>query len=250
MVTCKNCGAETKGKYCINCGQEAEPKRLAVGTILHDVTHGIIHWENSILKTFRQLVVSPGNAAKKYIEGARKSIVKPFAYFIFIQTVYVIVFHWMSGKFFAFLNFTLDNPQNVQDAAVKFQQIINNYVNYLNYFMPLVFAFYLWLFYRKKTGYNYAEFISASLYWIGTTLVFGIILMLLANIDIRIWNARFFINIIYLMIAISQFTGTKFSRSIVKGFFTIVLSYITFALLVTGLVALYFLLTSGSVSFK
>jgi hypothetical protein len=249
MATCKNCGAETSGKYCINCGMESDPKRLAVKSILHDVTHGIIHWENSILRTFRQLVVSPGKAARKYIDGARKSIVKPFAYFIFIQTVYVVVFHWMSGKFFAFLNFTLDNPQNIQEAAARFQQIINSYVNYLNYFMPLVFAFYLWLFYRKRTGFNYAEFISASLYWIGTTLVFGIVLMLLANIDIRIWNLRFFVNLFYLVFAIGQFTGSFKFGSVIKSFLIVVLSYLSFSLIVTGLIALYFLITSGRVSF-
>lgn len=250
MVKCRNCGAESAGKYCVKCGQETEPKRLAVRTILNDVTHGIIHWENSILKTFKNLVFSPGKTASGYINGARKSFVKPFTYFIFIQTVYVIVFHWMSGKFFAFLNLAMNNPQNIQEAASRFQQIINTYVNYLNYFMPLVFAFYLWLFLRKRTGYNYAEFIAAALYWIGTTLVFGIILMLLAYIDIRIWNARFFVNLIYLMFAFSQFSGSANFSSLLKGFFAVALSYITFSLLVTGLVALYFLLTSGRVSFS
>jgi hypothetical protein len=240
MKKCLNCGAESDGKYCPECGQEIEIKRLEVKTIFHDVTHGILHWENSILKTFRQMLFNPGGIAKAYISGQRKSIVKPFTYFIFIQTVYVLFFHWMSGQYFAFLNFTINNPVSMQEKTEQMQHLINAYINYLNYFMPLFFALYFFLFYKKKTGVNYAESIALSFYWVGTTLVFGIALMLLSLIDIRIWNARFFVNFIFLVFAILQFTKLPKLKGFFKSALMVFLSYFSYALFISLILFVYF----------
>ncbi len=240
MEKCLNCGAESAGKYCPDCGQEIEFKRLEVKTIFHDVTHGILHWENSILKTFKQILLKPGDTVKYYISGQRKSVVKPFTYFIFIQTVYVLIFHWMSGQYFAFLNFTINSAGTMQEKIIQMQHAINAYINYFNYFMPVFFALYFFLFYKKKTGINYAESIALSFYWIGTTLVFGIVLMLLSLIDIRIWNARLLLNFIYLVFAIMQFAKMPKFKGILKSVLMVFLSYFTFAAFVSVVLFVYF----------
>ncbi len=250
MEKCINCGAVLTGKYCHNCGQE-RVKRLEVKTILHDVTHGILHWENSILKTFKQLALNPGKTAKEYLSGRRKSFIKPFSYFIFIQTLYVIVFHLMSEKYFAFLNVSVSSDSNtIQQKVIEIQHLVNSYINYLNYFMPVVFAFYLYLFFKKKTGINYAEAIANSFYWVGTALVFSIVLMLLAAIDIRIWNARFFISTVFYIYAIIQFSGLSKVKAILKGFLVTFLSYLTFVTFVLIFAVTYLYVVKGIDVFK
>jgi Protein of unknown function (DUF3667) len=246
MAKCKNCGAESPGRYCIECGQELDPKRLAVKTILHDVTHGILHWENSILKTLKHLILKPGNTAKDYISGKRKAYVKPFSYFIFMQTLFVIVFHLMSDRYFAFMNVTFKSSSDtMQTKVMEIQHLVSNYVNYLNYFMPVVFAFYLYLFFRKRTGINYAEAMAASFYWVGTTLVFSIILMLLAVFDIRVWNARFLISILFYIFAIVQFSGMPKLRGAAKGIILTFLSYLSFVLFVLIFAGSYLYFVKG-----
>jgi hypothetical protein len=240
MKKCINCGAESDGKYCPECGQEIEIKRLEVKTIFHDVTHGILHWENSILKTFRQMLFKPGDTAASYISGQRKTLVKPFTYFIFIQTIYVLLFHSMSGQYFAFLNFNVSPTDAMQDKIEHIQHMINAYINYLNYFMPAFFSLFFYIIYKKKTGINFAESIAISFYWIGTTLVFGAVLMLLSLIDIRIWNARILVNIIFLFFAVMQFAkGTKF-KGILKNLLTLFLTYVSYGLFVLLVLLLYF----------
>lgn len=240
MKKCPNCEFESDGKYCPECGQVVDLKRLEVKTIFHDVTHGILHWENSILKTFKLILLKPGDTVKSYISGQRKNTVKPFTYFIFIQTVYVLFFHQMSGTFFAFLNFTIKNPVSMQDKVEQMQHMLNAYINYFNYFMPLFFALYFFLFYKKKTGVNYAESVALSFYWIGTTLVFGIALMLLSLINIRFWNLRIIVNFVFLIFATLQFTGLPKLKGLFKSFLLVLLSYITYAMFVSLVLLVYF----------
>lgn len=245
MEKCTNCGGELTGKYCSQCGQE-RVKRLEVKTIVHDVTHGILHWENSILKTFKNLLFKPGTTAKDYIEGRRKLFVKPFSYFIFMQTLFVVVFHRMSEKYFAFLNYSIrSDSDKVQERVIEIQHVVSQYVNYLNYFMPVFFAFFLYLFFRKKRGINYAEALAASFYWVATTLVFSIVLMLLSMIDIRFWNARFFVNITYYIVAVKTFSELSWGRGIFKGFSVAMLSYIAFVLFVSVLALCYLQFVMG-----
>jgi len=239
MKICLNCGAESEGKYCPVCGQETNVKRLEVKTIFHDVTHGILHWENSILKTFRQMLFKPGITAKNYISGLRKSYVKPFSYFIFIQTVYVLLFHAMSDKYFAFVSYTIKSSDDAKEKVEQMQHLVNAYLNYFNYLMPLSFALYFFLFFRKKMNVNYAESLALSLYWIGTTLVFGILFMLLSLIDFRFWNVRFFVNTLFLIFAIVQYTKLPWIKGILKGILVVFLSNITFLIFVGAVLYLF-----------
>lgn len=250
METCTNCGNEFSGKYCPECGQ-GRVKRLEVKAIVHDVTHGILHWENSILRTCRNLVLSPGRTVKEYIAGKRKYYVKPFTYFIFIQTVFVIVFHWMSEKYFAFLNVSFpQSGEKLGQSVQEIQHLISGYVNYFNYIMPLIFALYLYLFLKKKTGINYAEALAASYYWAGTSMVFSVILILASAIDESIWNARGVISFIYYTLAIKGFAGYSYLKGIIKGLLITFLSYFSFLIIVLLIAFSYLYLFKGINLFK
>lgn len=250
MEICTNCGNEFSGKYCPECGQ-GRVKRLEVKAIVHDVTHGILHWENSILRTCRNLVLSPGKTVKEYIAGKRKYYVKPFTYFIFIQTVFVIVFHWMSEKYFAFLNVSFpQSGEKLGQSVQEIQHLISGYVNYFNYIMPLIFAFYLHLFLKKKTGINYAEALAASYYWAGTSMVFSVILILASAIDESIWNARGVISFIYYTLAIKGFAGYSYLKGIIKGLLITFLSYFSFLIIVLLIAFSYLYLFKGINLFK
>lgn len=239
MIKCINCGVESEGKYCPNCGQAIEIKRLEVKTIFHDVTHGILHWENSILKTFRYMLINPGKSVKEYISGLRKSYMKPFSYFIFIQTVFVIIFHRLNEKYFAFVNYTIQDEGYNPGQTEQVQHLMSNYLNYFNYFLPVFLALYLYLFFRKKTGINYAESIAASFYWVGTTLVFSIVLMILSLIDARIWSAGVFVSSIFLIYSIITFTNLKNFKGFLMSILVVYLSYITYGLFVGLVLILY-----------
>ncbi len=232
MNNCQNCGAEVDTKYCPNCGQERITKRLEVKSILHEVTHGFLHWENSILRTFRPLLIRPGNFVRSYIRGKRKSYIKPFSYFLFLQTVFVIIFHLTSEKHFAYVNITLTSSGQTEKLA-ELQHLINKSANYLNFVLPLIFAFFFKLFLKKKTDVNYAESLVFSFYTYGTLLILSVLFMLLSNIDIHLWNLRFVIIYLYITFAVVQFSGFPKFKGILTGTIIIVLSYFVFFILIS-----------------
>lgn len=249
METCKNCGTEISDQYCGHCGQEIISSRLSVKHIIKDASHGILHWESSILKTFKELILHPGRFLRTYIEGKRKPFVKPFSYFIFIQTLYVIVFHWLSDKYFAFVTASVTvNGEMSQSQLTKFEEIkhaITSNINYYNYVFPLIVAMFWRLFLKKKTGVNYAESLVAALYLIGTTLFFGLIIMILSSFSPRFWEARFIINGIYIIIAVAQFSGYSKFKSILRGFTLTFLSYLLYVLFVASVTLFYVVVIKG-----
>jgi Protein of unknown function (DUF3667) len=233
MDICQNCGAEVSTKYCPDCGQERITKRLEVKSILHEVTHGFFHWENSILRTFKLLATQPGKFVSSYIKGKRKSFVKPFSYFLSLQTIFVVIFHLMSEKYFAYLNITVTSAAKAEKIA-ELQHLIRNNVNYFNFFLPLIFAFFFKLFLKKKTDVNYAESLVFSFYVFGTLLVISALFMLISFIDMRLYNVRFLFSYVYLVYAVLQYSGFSRLKGILTGTAIIILSYFVFMVLVVG----------------
>ena len=79
---CLNCGTELAGRYCHGCGQSAHVHRT-LGSIVHDLLHGVFHFEGRIWRTVPMLVLHPGALTRRYIAGERARFVSPLALFLF-----------------------------------------------------------------------------------------------------------------------------------------------------------------------
>jgi len=87
--TCADCGFETSGNFCSNCGQPTHVHR----TLLHlgeEVLHGVMHFDARIWRTLPLLVLNPGKLTREWIHGKRTRYVSPLAIFLF--TVFVTFF--------------------------------------------------------------------------------------------------------------------------------------------------------------
>ncbi len=237
MVKCVNCGTESEGRYCPECGQKMQFVRMNIKTIFYDKIHDVTHWENTVLYTLRHLITSPGTTVKNYITGKKKSIVKPVKYFLSVSAIHVIVFRWMSKYFFEFQH-SGEEANEIKDSMVA-QNLLNSYINYFEFFMPVFFSVFLYLLYRKKTGVNYAESFAISFYWMGTTMVINVIMILLSVFEIRLWYAGLIINIIYLMYASLQFSGTHRVTDFIRSALFLALSYVSFLAAAEGAIIFY-----------
>jgi Protein of unknown function (DUF3667) len=244
MKECKNCGTKSKGKFCYDCGQEVDIKRFDTKTILHEIVFkGIFKVENSKLKTFKRILLNPGNSVRDYIHGKRETYVKPFIYFLSLQTFFVVVFHKLSDNFYKYLNSTSTDSSSMEQIEL----VVKTYANYLYYLLPVFFSLYLYLFFRKEKGINYAESVVASMYWLGTSLTFNILFMLLSLTDIRLWNFGIMANSAFLIYAIMQFAEEKNLKGLLKGFLIMLLSYVSYVSFVIMVLQLYFMLTNKGV---
>jgi len=87
--TCSDCGAETSGNFCSNCGQPTHVHR----TLLHlgeELLHGVMHFDARIWRTVPLLWINPGRLTREWVEGKRTRYVSPLAMFLF--TVFVMFF--------------------------------------------------------------------------------------------------------------------------------------------------------------
>ena len=79
---CANCGTELIGPHCVECGQPAHIHRNMMG-LLHDILHGVFHFEGKTWATLPMLALRPGHLTRRYIAGERVKFVSPMALFLF-----------------------------------------------------------------------------------------------------------------------------------------------------------------------
>ena len=79
---CLNCGTLLEGDYCHVCGQRAHVHRT-LSAFVHDILHGVLHFEGKIWRTLPMLIWRPGELTRNYIDGQRARFVSPIALFLF-----------------------------------------------------------------------------------------------------------------------------------------------------------------------
>ncbi len=79
---CLNCRTPLTGDYCHSCGQRAHVHRT-LGSLVHDLAHGVFHFEGKIWRTLPMLAWRPGEVTRRYIAGERARFVSPLALFLF-----------------------------------------------------------------------------------------------------------------------------------------------------------------------
>ena len=93
---CLNCGTALIGDYCHACGQ-AEHVHRTLGSIGHDLLHGVFHFEGKIWRTLPMLVFHPGDLTRRYIAGERARFVSPLALFLFMVFLMFASIHTFNG---------------------------------------------------------------------------------------------------------------------------------------------------------
>jgi len=94
---CLNCGTALIGDYCHACGQPEHIHRT-IGSIGHDLLHGVFHFEGKIWRTLPMLAWRPGELTRRYIHGERARFVSPLALFLFSVFLMFAVIHAVAGE--------------------------------------------------------------------------------------------------------------------------------------------------------
>jgi chorismate mutase len=94
--SCLNCDTPLLGPHCHACGQRAHVHRT-LGAFLHDLLHGVLHFEGKIWRTVPLLVWQPGKFTREYIDGKRARYVSPIALFLFVVFLSFALFNALGG---------------------------------------------------------------------------------------------------------------------------------------------------------
>ncbi len=113
---CLNCGTPLAGEFCHACGQKGHVHRT-LGSLGHDLLHGVFHFEGKIWHTLPMLTWRPGDLTRRYVAGERARFVSPLAIFLFSVFLLATVLATMPS---ALLNGISDgllaSPQKIEEA--------------------------------------------------------------------------------------------------------------------------------------
>lgn len=93
---CLNCGTALIGEFCHACGQNGHVHKT-LGSIGHDLLHGVFHFEGKVWRTLPMLVIHPGSLTRRYIDGERARFVSPLALFLFFVFLMFATIHSLGG---------------------------------------------------------------------------------------------------------------------------------------------------------
>src|SRR5688500_2336016 len=143
-------------QYCNACGQKIA-HRLDFHHILHETVHVFTHTDKGIFSLIPAVLFRPGIVALDYVEGKRKRYFSIFQYLIIV--VGITTFLMAKTQMMELMAETFgDAEESARMKAVlaKVMAIMREYLNLLMFALIPVYAFFSWLFFKKK-GYNYAE---------------------------------------------------------------------------------------------
>ncbi|HEX8269044.1 MAG TPA: DUF3667 domain-containing protein [Flavobacterium sp.] len=172
MKTCYNCGSSYSGNFCPECG-ESTPHRINHHFVWHEVQHGVLHFENGLFYTIKELITHPGDCVRHFLEGNRKRNYKPIAFVIVTSAIYLLVKHFLHFNEFGNAQMPGKNPK------ILMNWVAENY-SYANLIEILLIAIVLKLFFINRE-YNYFEYLVLLCYLTGMGMLFGVIAMIAAH---------------------------------------------------------------------
>ena len=88
-IRCRDCDAELAGPYCHECGEEADPN-LDVRGLLSELTEELTDFDSRLFKTLRALFLKPGLLTREFLDGHRRSYIRPLKLFLIIAAIQLI----------------------------------------------------------------------------------------------------------------------------------------------------------------
>lgn len=231
VCKCLNCGTEFTGKYCPECGQSAETKRLSLRRAITETIPDIYNLDNKFVLTCIDLFRKPGEVLRGYIEGRRTRYYKPIPMLFVLATIYVLLNHLTHTAAVA----ELPSDQTDNKIAVilfAFIRLIDNkawlsVISVIFFVLPNYIAFG-----HSEYGgrMNLAEHFFTLIYKECQGMIIAII-MLIAGLFFDVNSLLLNVSIMYLLLLVDYkyLLGISWIRAILLSFY----SWVIFAMLLS-----------------
>ena len=198
-MNCKKCNTIINSKFCSNCGQPSNLKRIDGHCIIHEIEH-ILHFERGILYTIRELIINPGQNIRNYLSDDRSRLVKPVIFIIVTSLIYTLTSH------FFHIEEELINFEGLEKSAIgsilKWMQ--GNY-GYASILTGIFIAIWLKVFF-KKYKYNFYELLIMLCFVQGISmLIFTVFAFLEGVSHFKLLSFAGVLGVIYMTLAIGNF---------------------------------------------
>lgn len=200
IMNCTNCQTEFDSKFCPDCGSPVQ-HRINAHFVMHEIQHGIFHFEQGFLYTLKELALRPGHSVRSYIDGNRAKFYKPVGFVVLTSLLYLFVKHLLHFE-------ELYAGKLPGVYTNKMMQWVGEHYNYSNLIEILFIALLLRGFF--SIGYNYFEYLVLLCYLTGFGMLLGTVAMVvsdLTNLDSVFTSVFFNLVLAYSVWGIGQFNG-------------------------------------------
>lgn len=95
---CANCGAELKGEYCHECGQQIFNPNSSVKDMILEYLNNAYMWDTKLLQTLWPLVRKPGLLTNEYMSGKIIAYMHPLKLNMFLLFIFITMFVFFAGE--------------------------------------------------------------------------------------------------------------------------------------------------------
>jgi hypothetical protein len=95
---CPNCGVESPGEYCTECGEAMEPRLPHVGHYIQGILGELIAFDTKFMHTIPALLFRPGFLAQEFVAGRRKRYLSPLRLHILIGIALFLSMGYFASK--------------------------------------------------------------------------------------------------------------------------------------------------------
>lgn len=216
MQTCKNCGHRFEGKFCNNCGQTAETKRIDLHYLKHEIPHSFFHINAGLLYTSKQLFIRPGHAIREYLEGKRINHIQPLSFILILAGFYILLCHWFHINLF---HLSIESTRE----GVETEKAIHIDEWFLAHFgwvtlatIPLYTIGTAICFYDKS--YNFVEYLVLNTFKAGQRLIVQIVFLPFIFLFRHSLNVDTILLIVYLIdLGLNFWTNLQFFDDMKAG---------------------------------
>jgi hypothetical protein len=224
--TCRNCETSLSGPYCHQCGQKAVDTRMAIGNVVHEATHELLHLDGKIIQTVRTLITRPGQLTKDFLEGRRGRYITPLRLYL----TFSLLFFALAAVSPSRDSMIQVKPSSGGGAAAAQsaadQAAANRVVNAVMLTFPRVmfllmplFALLTWIAWRKAQPFYVGHLYYAIHFhtFAFLTLSLAMLAGFLGAFGKGVGSLLFLTTMPYHFIALRRFFGESWARTILKG---------------------------------
>ena len=218
-MICINCKHEHQEKFCPNCGEKSDVKKITFTSIVENAFSTITNMDKGFLFNIKALISNPRKITNDYILGKRKGILNPISFLIISISIYLIV-----ESFFKIPNDQIETIAISEDYSKAYiyglatGKLIYIYLKYFLIFSIFPLGNSTKIIFNK---YNYLEHISISSFIIGLAALLSTLTYLVFRIPI-LFNPILYI-VIFMMVYNVFTTGERKFDSFLSSFGVIIL---------------------------
>lgn len=193
--------------------------------------NGVFNLDSKVFKTFKYLLFKPGKLSLQYVQGIRKTLMKPIQLFLVSNILFFLlltqadILRVPAKYYFNGNNVPQAELQQLEAQSGLDQATLHQRYNALStdtskaavFLIIPISAFMFWLLNYKKQKY-FGEHLVFAMHHFSFFLIFCVLLILISWMGNKLIQLSIVsINVLYLAIATRVFYKDKLSTSVIKG---------------------------------